>query len=365
MSFIISIPDAFRQSVESATGGRNTVLYDNKGYPSIMVVVPKFRLSDIVGSWPSDPHPAFIVNDQEKPYIFVGKYQAIVHDGRALSLPGQDPAVGLNFDNALSYCAAKGSGWHLMTNAEWAAIALWCWKNGFLPRGNTSYDEAAGVPRSHAATYEVAVKATDGTDGRARTGTGPATWAHDGTPAGIYDLCGNIWEWVGGMRLQDGMIQVIPDNDAANNTVDQSGSSTAWRAISDTGAYVDPAGTDTKMYYDSTGTGTSGDVGDILVNTSVTNNTGDTAYAYNYFRATAAASGVTVPDLLRQLCLFPVTDSETFEGRHWMRNSGERLPLRGGHWGCGADAGVFALNLNHLRSHVYWNVGFRPAFVNL
>lgn len=34
MSLQISIPDALRQSVEAASGGVNTVLYDDKGYPS-------------------------------------------------------------------------------------------------------------------------------------------------------------------------------------------------------------------------------------------------------------------------------------------------------------------------------------------
>ncbi len=36
------------------------------------------------------------------------------------------------------------------------------------------------------------------------------------------------------------------------------------------------------------------------------------------------------------------------------------LPLRGGNWNNGSNAGLFALNLNNPRSNVNTNVGFRP-----
>ena len=36
MAFTFSIKDTYRQAVEAASGGKQTVLYDDKGYPSIM-----------------------------------------------------------------------------------------------------------------------------------------------------------------------------------------------------------------------------------------------------------------------------------------------------------------------------------------
>ena len=39
----------------------------------------------------------------------------------------------------------------------------------------------------------------------------------------------------------------------------------------------------------------------------------------------------------------------------------ERLPIRGGNWNNGSQAGVFALNLNNARSNANTNIGFRPA----
>jgi hypothetical protein len=42
-------------------------------------------------------------------------------------------------------------------------------------------------------------------------------------------------------------------------------------------------------------------------------------------------------------------------------NMSMRLPYRGGNWNNGANAGLFALNLNNPRSNVNTNIGFRPA----
>jgi len=40
-----------------------------------------------------------------------------------------------------------------------------------------------------------------------------------------------------------------------------------------------------------------------------------------------------------------------------------RLPIRGGNWNNGSNAGVFALNLNNARTNRNWNIGFRPALI--
>jgi len=159
MSIIISAPDAFRQSVEAASGGVNTVLYDDRGYPSIMTVVPRFNIEDIDPALGSGVHPAFTIDGAQKSEIMVGKFQATIHDDRALSLPGQDPAASINFDTADQRCADKGPGWHMMTNAEWSAVALWCWKNGFMPRGNTDYG------RDYDQTYETGRRQDGGDPG--------------------------------------------------------------------------------------------------------------------------------------------------------------------------------------------------------
>ena len=81
----------------------NELLYDDKGMPSVMVKIPKFKISDVIAGGSSSTHPAFIVNGQEVDAIYISKFLNIVDNGRAYSLPGQDPAASLNFDQAVHF----------------------------------------------------------------------------------------------------------------------------------------------------------------------------------------------------------------------------------------------------------------------
>lgn len=124
--------DSLRSSVESATGGLCTVLYDDAGHPSFMRRIPKMRIEDLYPDLGlTGTHPAFIVNGVEKSELFIGMYPASLVDSYAVSLPGMDPANSLNFDSAVTYCKNKGTGWHLMTNAEWALLGALGIKTGF------------------------------------------------------------------------------------------------------------------------------------------------------------------------------------------------------------------------------------------
>ena len=66
---------------------------------------------------------------------------------------------------------------------------------------------------------------------------------------GIYDLNGNVYEWVGGYRTVDGEIQIIPNNDAADQTKSQAEDSMEWKAILQNGTLVEP-GTKGTLKYD-------------------------------------------------------------------------------------------------------------------
>ena len=373
MAFIYSVKDTYRAAVEAATGGKNTVLYDDQDNPSIMVVIPKFYLDDVITGASHTVHPAFIVNGVEKPYIYISKYQNIVQNSRAYSLPGQDPATYVNFDQALSYCYAKGQGWHLMSRAEWAAIALWCKKNGFMPRGNNNYgcDTAATYEHGRETYYDSGASKT----GRVATGSGPASWSHDGTPDGIYDLNGNVWEWNSGMRLNAGEIQVIQDNNAAILNADHSASSTLWKAIASADGSLVAPGTSGTLKFDNTTAGdatqTDHDIaGNIQLNNTIVNSmyttdpTTNNYYASNSltFETLAAASGITVPNIVKALGLFPI-DSSCGGDNLYLRNYGERIPLSGGNWYHGASAGLFALLLTRHRAFSDSSVGFRAAYV--
>ena len=83
---------------------------------------------------------------------------------------------------------------------------------------------------------------------------------------------------------------------------------------------------------------------------------------YNSMLFEQITAEVSVPNILKQLCLFPTSSNHGGDYR-WIRNYGERLPLVGAYWADGSRAGVFAVNLNIDRSNLGRNHGFRPALV--
>ena len=325
----------------------NELIVDDLGKPSVMVKIPKFTYAD-VGLSGSGTHPAFIVNGKEVPYIYISKYQNIVENGRAYSLPYQRPHHTVNFDQAKAFCEAKGKGWHLMSNAEWAAIALWCKKNNCMPYGNNNYNygdyyntSEKGAPMPDRIYYNPD-NPDDGWDDipYTATGSGPKSWFHNNDFSGIADLNGNVYEWVSGVRVNAGELQVIPNNDSAMG-VDESATSELWKAISQAGAYVAP-GTSGAIKFGSTGINTSGT-----------------------FKDATAASGVTIPALVKALALFPNDAADTYrDDYYYVSTSGERLFCRGGYY-YDHSAGVFACYGSDARSGAYGNLGFRSAFVEL
>lgn len=75
-------------------------------------------------------------------------------------------------------------------------------------------------------------------------------------------------------------------------------------------------------------------------------------------------SNITVPEIMKALALYPSGDKDNHGDYLYMRNMGERLPFRGGSFWDGANAGVFALNLNNPRSYSDNNRGFRSALLS-
>jgi hypothetical protein len=250
-----------------------------------------------------------------------------------------------------------------MTAWEWAAVALWCMKNGTQPRGNTNYLKAYEAP------WETGTPAPDNPTAKTLGGSGPASWRHDGTIAGIADLVGNVWEWNDGLKIVDGQIFVPNDNDY---TLAES----AWPA---TGVFFDASAGPG----DRSGAADSGDP--ILSNTvskysetptpPAGGDTGDFDYAY---QSSWAAMGVSAgfaglsdatKKKLAQLLIAPKLVSSgsaifsDIKGGVWVRNYGTRFPLRGGAWYDTSVAGLGALILLYLRAIVSSSVGLRPAFI--
>ncbi|MCW5222412.1 hypothetical protein D5041_02005 [Verminephrobacter aporrectodeae subsp. tuberculatae] len=345
---VIFIKDNLRTQVEAASGGAATVMYTAKGHPCYMSVIPKFNLEDIHASLGTGVHPAFIVNGIEKDAIYIGQYQGIVEDENLLSIPGVLPNYYRRFDEFQQYAKNNGAGWHMMTHAEWAAIALWCWKNGTMPRGNTNYG------KSHSMPHETGRRHHNGMGSWIYTGSGPASWRHNGLPHGIADLTGNVPEWLGGVRLNEGEIQILPNNDAADNTKSQSADSAHWRAIrASDGALVEP-GTAGTLKYDAATAVTDYDTQAAILSDSKTNPTNPGGNDYNTrntFKSMGVKAGLTVPAIAKALGLYPIADSNLGDDAFWICNHGERLPLAGGRcWNDGPRAGVFARVFCGLRT---------------
>lgn len=338
-----------RASVEAATGGRVTVLYTEKGQPSYMYKLPRFNREDIDPGLGAGTHPMFIMDGVEKNHRYIGVFPGTVRDGELLSLPGVDPEASRNFDSFLSAARANGPGWGLMTNTDWAGLSHWCWANDFLPRGNTDHG------RSHAQKFEAATRQDGQSPGlssgsaRTLTGSGPAGWRHDNTPWGIADLCGNVWEWSPGMRLVDGEVQVIKDNDAALSEIDLSEASSLWRAIDgETGTLVAPGSTNA-VKLASSGTDNY---------TLVISSGSDIESMTNPGTSPASAAAIEV---LKLHGVYPVGEGLGGAGL-WHNLEGERVPRRGGNWDGGSRSGVFALTLLNSRTAAGSYIGARPAF---
>ena len=338
----------------------NKLIYDDKGIPSVMVYVPKFKMSDVIDGGSDSVHPAFLVNGKEIPGIWISKYQNVVNNGRGYSHPGVPPANSMTWDTARGYCESKGSGWHMMTKAEWGALLLWCVKNGTLPFGNNNYGKDSresnyiGIP----CTYE-----NDGKTRHILTGTGPLTYSHNRQIDGIFDLNGNVSEWGAGIRTVKGELQFLPYNDAADSSNPQTQAATTWKALdATTGKFIDP---------DGSGTTENGVKVDCVSNipkysTTITNRS--ESFGTNLYRITADSTiGDAAKEILIAYGFLPATQggSDIYDSDvvYFNNSADERLFNCGGNYNGGAGAGVgCAYGNNYSRSNSGAGIGVRSAW---
>ncbi len=357
--------DNLYRLVRGGLGPNNKIIYDAGGFPSAMVFIPRFNWDPINEFASADPHPAFIVDGATISGFWVSKYQCVLidasgniyssgtltgtsHTYKAASWPGMDPRVYIDWDAAKQACLNKNggsySGWHLLTNAEWYAIALWCLYNSLQPLGNNNYGR--DVDNKSIVGRIAGGNNWGSSPARWLTGSGGPKTSHDGTPWGIFDLNGNIWEWVDGLKLVEGKIYIHGN---ANTSPTDAGNSfqAAEANWYDTGRYINWDGTSSTITISSVDRGTTMEgASPDSKNQTFESITGD------------------LTDALKKLCIAPHTTGYQNDRTYW-RNFSERLPLRGGSWGSGAGAGLFALYLDNLRSSTHSDLGFRAAYVEL
>jgi hypothetical protein len=295
----VFIQDALRREVEKRTKGHVTVLYDDTGIPSYMLRIPRFNVETIDSGLGRGVHPAFVVDGKEVNEIFIGQVNARIIDGRAYSIPGESADRSITFDQAREACTKKGKGWHLLSSWEYAALVM------FVVKNKSQYYEK--------------------------------DW----------------WEWVDGLKIVDGEIFALKDNAFETPETD-------WPSLN---AFFDdvkgaPVLAEKVNHYSEENPQGAADT-----------RNGDYTSLDEITELSIASDGHPINTesrkILAQLLIEPTATPVLSEisGSLYVRNYGERLPLRGGPWSNGANAGLASLTLFYVRSPVHGYIGCRPAFV--
>ncbi len=321
--------DPLRASVEIATGGYCTVLYDALKNPHVMRVIPKFRYEDIgaSGVLGTGTCTAFVVNDTTVDELFVGQYHALAVNGELATMPRRTSRTAMHYnagiDAARTAAAALGRGWHVQTCHEWAAVALWTKANGTWP--DLDVDDIG------------AIKATP--FGAANGWEWGFSQRHDRSPAGLADQ--HMTEVTDLINLREGRIWCTPNN--------------AWMTAE--GDWTAQA-----AYFDSLTTGGSLGAGSqgtpILAaartTAAWTDGTQDGPYNTDNWQNITIDGGYASNQLLMRLLVEPSAAHHNWPA--FIRNYGERIVTRSG----GAARALGFLSAAERRSAVRT---YRLAFV--
>ena len=82
----------FKLAVEALSCGTNTVILDDRGLPSVMVLVPKMNSADLSNGLKSRTHPGFIVGGRE--YELTVEAQNVASVAKSMAEQERDSAIG-------------------------------------------------------------------------------------------------------------------------------------------------------------------------------------------------------------------------------------------------------------------------------
>ena len=209
-----SFKDQFRTFIETKSNGKNTVMYDEYGNPNIMVWFPKMTCGQLgLPTNVDKTHPAFIIDTsgREVDGIWISKYlSAKGAGGKPVSYHGLRPWSNISRNDARKASMSLGKGWHLLTNLEFAAVALWAYANGTNRvglRGGAPYVSKATTRKRFENEYidrEDKIATNVGLIYPAYNGIGDLDFSHDHTTDGIIDLNGNFRDICDGCYIGPG-----------------------------------------------------------------------------------------------------------------------------------------------------------------
>lgn len=199
---------SLREQINAQT--RTVEFQTDDGALTQMVYVPKFTVP--AGVFENGAYPK---RDLNLGGFFIDKYQCShkkatafsrgIGDGANItsddttnipvSLPGKVVWTQIDWTNAKQACANRkinGQACHLVTMKEWATVCLLTKLLGHDIRGNNNY----GWDYRDAHEWAHGAVADSTQSGRVLSGTGPVSWSHNGLASGIFDLVGNVWEWI-------------------------------------------------------------------------------------------------------------------------------------------------------------------------
>lgn len=222
-AFDIIVRDEYRHTVEALSGGRNTVIYDAYGNPHEMVVIPRFNYEDLglpdynLGT---GTPTAFLTNGVARSEILIGKYKFCDTPNGIATIPGyRAPNVAPGMTEARALMLSMGSGFHLFSVHEHAALLLWSIANNTLPIGparSTGFNPVKPTSRGILSPLN---------DGSTLSGSGPREWSHDHSLFGVTDIHDGFLSRLDQCILVDGQICYTEDNqpDRDPSTYVQSG----------------------------------------------------------------------------------------------------------------------------------------------
>lgn len=303
------------------------VVTDEAGLPNYMTM---FYIEP--GTYQPEVVPdMFKVNGKTVAAVLISQFTNVVLKGIAASLPYQKPAESMDHDESAEACRKKGKGWHLLTNTEFVYLLEEAERLGHKISGNTNWGKNADNPEEKGWCY----------DGYTTlTGLDPLAWSHDGTKDGVFGLCGNFHERVAGLRLHNGVIEYIKDNDAA--FTDYAPGDPAWTAAEVGGKALKLDAQNGKVVL------TDGKIAESWDGCHMS-------------ELKLAGELSEVPEIIYKLGILPRDWKERKDGIWADSELEEAVPFRGSSFSYTSYGGPAALHLSLARSYSSIGVSFRSA----